>query len=147
MHSMQSDIQRGVSGPLSAHTVRRQVERLATRHRRENGRYGLRALLSKDEERGLKCYVSEEIPLSCEVGPARMLEPYEVIVTEVDRDYTWGHLMRNRRTLAAVNHMAGVELAMAHTMAEVARERDETNREAADEIATLRRAETTGRRR
>lgn len=147
MQGMQSDVRRGESAPLSAHTVRRQVERLAIRHRRENGRYGLRAWLQRHEERGLVCLVSEEIPLSCEVGPARLIEPYEVAVTEVNRDYTWGHLMRNRRSLAAVNHMAGVEVAMAHRLAEVQKEREESTAEAVDEIVTLRRAESTGRRR
>lgn len=144
---MQQDVQRGTSAPLSAHTVRRQVERLARRHRHDNGRYGLRAWLVRDEVRDVKCLVSEEIPLSCEIGGLRIVEPYEVAITEVDRDYTWGHLMRNRRSRAAINHMAGIEVAMANHLAEVQAEQEETMREAVDEIVTLRRAESTGRRR
>lgn len=133
--------------PLSAHTVRRQIEREALRPHHRRGRCTLRAWIDYWPGKGYpgsrRCLLSYEILGTFDIGGVRVREPQELAICEISRDYTIGHARRNKRSRQAVNMMAGIERQAAVAAAAAAAQKAETDAKAADWLATGKQIKNT----
>lgn len=133
--------------PLSAHTVRRQIEREALRPHHRRGRCTMRAWIDfwpgKNYIGNRRCLLSYEL-LGCFASNGiGFIEPQEVAITEIGREYTLLHARRNQRSREVVQEVAYVEQHAAQAAAEAAAKQRETNESAADWLATGKQVKNT----